>query len=138
VLFRLCRGLGISGSGPAFSLAVGFDAVPSTQRWQALRWPDVLAHHNAELATLRTSLRARNVHRLDSIADKSGNDMARVQAVKTLEGLADASEQQHGAGQSRSPGVVIQILQPAAMPKIADMPIIRIEPSQMISSTGSV
>jgi hypothetical protein len=51
VLFRLCQGLGISGSGPAFSLAVGFDGVPSTQRWQALRGPDVLAHHNAELAT---------------------------------------------------------------------------------------
>jgi hypothetical protein len=138
VLFRLCQGLGIPARAPPFRWQSGFDAVPSTQCWQALRRPDVLAHHNAELATLRTSLRARNVHRLDSIADKSGNDTARVQAVKTLEGLADASEQQHGAGQSRSPDVVIQILQPAAMPKIADMPIIRIEPSQMISSTGSV
>jgi hypothetical protein len=41
----------------------------------ALRKPHVLAHHNAELTALRTSLRARNVHRLDSIADTSGNNM---------------------------------------------------------------
>src|SRR5690242_3917913 len=38
----------------------------------ALRKAHVLAHHNAELAALRTSLRARNVHRLDNIADTSG------------------------------------------------------------------
>src|SRR5882757_575469 len=37
----------------------------------ALRKPHVLAHYNAELTALRTSLRAKNVHRLDSIADSS-------------------------------------------------------------------
>jgi hypothetical protein len=36
-------------------------------------------------------MRARNVHRLNDIGDKSGNDMARVQAVKTLEQMADAA-----------------------------------------------
>ena len=57
----------------------------------ALRKPHVLAHHNAELAALRTSLRARNVHRLNDIGDKSGNDMAKVSAIKTLEQLADVA-----------------------------------------------
>src|SRR5216683_1907793 len=51
----------------------------------ALRKPHVLQHYNAELTALRTSLRARNVHRLDTIADESRNDMARVAAVKALE-----------------------------------------------------
>jgi hypothetical protein len=71
----------------------------------------VLAHYDGELAALRTSLRARNVHRLDGIADNSGNDMAKVAAIKTMEGLADASEQLHGANQSRTPGVQIVIVQ---------------------------
>jgi len=102
----------------------------------ALRKPHVLAHHNAELAALRTSLRARNVHRLDSIADKSGNDMARVQAVKVLESLADASEQHLGGGQRQTPGVVIQIIQPAAAPKIADMPLIRVDHQQILTSAA--
>jgi hypothetical protein len=97
----------------------------------ALRKPHVLAHHNAELAALRTSLRARNVHRLDSIADKSGNDAAR---VRTLESLADASEQHFGSRSSQTPGVVIQIIQAAPLPKIADMPVIHIDPSPMITS----
>lgn len=100
----------------------------------ALRKPHVLAHHNAELAALRTSLRARNVHRLDSIADKSGNDMARVQAVKTLEGLADPAEQQLGAGPRETPGIVIRIIQPAPAPKTIDMPTIRIDQQPMISA----
>jgi hypothetical protein len=97
----------------------------------ALRKPHVLAHYDAELATLRTSLRARNVHRLDSIADKSGNDMARVQAVKTLEGLADASEERHSTGLTRSPGVVIVIQQAAATTKPADMPMSTIDQPRM-------
>jgi hypothetical protein len=100
----------------------------------ALRKPHVLAHHNAELAALRTSLRARNVHRLDSIADKSRNDAARVHAIRTLESLADASEQHFGSRSSQTPGVVIQIIQAAPLPKIADMPLIHIDPSPMIPS----
>jgi hypothetical protein len=50
----------------------------------ALRKPHVLHHYNAELAALRTSLRAKNVHRLDGIAEDSKNDMARVAAVKAI------------------------------------------------------
>src|SRR6266436_9000636 len=59
----------------------------------ALRKTHVLAHHNAELAALRTSLRARNVHRLDTIADTSGNDMARVASIKALELIADQADE---------------------------------------------
>src|ERR1700704_3463922 len=40
----------------------------------AMRKPHVMAHYNAELNALRLSLRARNLHRLDTIADGSKND----------------------------------------------------------------
>src|ERR1700737_395536 len=62
----------------------------------ALRKPHVLQHYNAELKALRTSLRAKNVHRLDTIADDSKNDMARVAAVKALEGIADHAGERTG------------------------------------------
>jgi hypothetical protein len=97
----------------------------------ALRKPHVLAHHNAELAALRTSLRARNVHRLNDIGDKSSNDMARVQAVKTLEQMTDVAEQRHVPGQSATPGVTIIIMQPTAEPKIINPAIITVEPTPM-------
>jgi hypothetical protein len=82
----------------------------------ALRKPHVLAWYNSELAALRTSLRAKNVHRLDGIADNSGNDMAKVAAIKTMEGLADASEH-HGGNQSRLHGVQIVIVQREPAPR---------------------
>jgi hypothetical protein len=99
----------------------------------ALRKPHVLAHHNAELAALRTSLRARNAHRLNTIAQESKNHMASVAAIKTLEGLADASEQHLAAGPRQTPGLTIVIHQPA-VPKIVDMPFIRIDQPGMLST----
>ena len=98
----------------------------------ALRKAHVIAFHNAELATLRTSLRARSAHRLNTIAQESPNHMVSVAAIKTLECLAEASEQHLGGGQRQTPGVVIQIIQPAAAPKIADMPLIRIDQPGML------
>lgn len=76
----------------------------------ALRKPHVLAHHNAELAALRTSLRARNAHRLNTIAQDSPNHMASVAAIKTLESLAETSEQHLTAAPLQTPGITIRIL----------------------------
>jgi hypothetical protein len=100
----------------------------------ALRKPHVLAHHNAELAALRTSLRARNAHRLNTIAQESPNHMASVAAIKTLEGLAETSEQHLAAAPQQTPGLTIVIHQPAA-PKIVDVPFIRID-QPGVSSTA--
>lgn len=75
----------------------------------ALRKPHVLAHYNGELAALRTSLRAKNVHRLDGIADSSGNDMAKVSAIKAMEALADQAEATTKPGQQQVPGMIIVI-----------------------------
>jgi hypothetical protein len=57
---------------------------------------------------LRTSERARNIHVLAEIREQTGNQMARVQAVKTLEQISDA-EQQTGRGSQLTPGLVIVI-----------------------------
>jgi hypothetical protein len=81
----------------------------------ALRKPHVLQYYNAELAALRTSARAQNFHRLDTIADTSKNDMARVGAIKAMEIIADqADEKRHGPGAVTLPGLQIVIYSPGS------------------------
>lgn len=85
----------------------------------ALRKPHVLAHYNTELAALRTSLRARTVHRLDNIADNSKNDMARVSAMKTLEALSDQAEEKRRSGETTMlPGLTV-VIAPGLLPNSA-------------------
>jgi hypothetical protein len=83
----------------------------------ALRKAHVLQHYNAELKALRTSLRAKNVHRLDTIADDSKNDMARVAAVKALEIIIEQADEHTGRGAATMPGLQIIIVQPAPVPR---------------------
>jgi hypothetical protein len=82
----------------------------------ALRKRHVLAHYNAELAALRTSLRAKNVHRLDTIADDSRNDMARVAAVKALEVITDQADERTGP-LTTTPGIQIVIVHREPAPR---------------------
>ena len=82
---------------------------------EALRKPHVKAFYLGELGTLRKSTRAKNFHRLDNIAESSGNDMARVAAVKAMEAISD--EQQTRGPASASPGVVIRIVNQVAAPQ---------------------
>jgi hypothetical protein len=101
----------------------------------AMRKPHVMAHFNAELANLRTSLRARNLHRLDGIADASKNDMARVASIKALEQLADVAEQNYRAD-GPQPGVRIVIVQQGTEPKVANSAPISTEFSRIIPAPG--
>jgi hypothetical protein len=94
----------------------------------AMRKPHVMAYYRAELDALRNSLRARNLHRLDTIADTSPNHMARVASIKVLEQIADVAEQHQRPGDARSPGVVIVIQQAAPAPAAITGPMIAIEP----------
>lgn len=73
----------------------------------ALKKPHVKRHYLAELDVLRTSERARNIHTLAEVRDQKSNQMARVQAVKALEQLADDEPTQ--SARSRVPGVTIII-----------------------------
>lgn len=82
----------------------------------AMRKPHVLAFYNSELTALRTSLRARNIHRLDGIANESKNDMAKVASIKVLEQIADVADQHHRPGETQSPGVCVVIVQPTPPP----------------------
>jgi hypothetical protein len=82
----------------------------------ALRKPHVLQHYNAELAALRTSLRAKNVHRLDKIADDSNNDMARVSALKAMEAIADQADEKQRPGSAMLPGLQIVIVSGGTAP----------------------
>ena len=91
----------------------------------AFRLPHVKAFYNGLLEVLRTSTRARNFHRLDAIADRSTNDMARVAAVKAMEAITDAAPPD--SSQSIAPGLVIQILHAAPLPEQAGQ-IINITP----------
>jgi hypothetical protein len=94
--------------------AAGAGLADSSLRF-ALRKPHVLAYYRAECDALRNSLKARNLHRLDSIADESKNDQARVASIKVLEQISDVADQ-HSRPGDQSPGVVIVIQQPAAVP----------------------
>jgi hypothetical protein len=76
----------------------------------AFRKPHVMAYYHAELKALRDNLRAHNVHRLDSIADKSENDMARVAAVKALELISDQADERQRPGAQILPGLQIVII----------------------------
>jgi hypothetical protein len=85
----------------------------------AFRKPHVMAYYHAELKALRDNLRAHNVHRLDKIADDSGNDMAKVAAIKAMEIIVDqADEKRHGPGAVTLPGLQIVIMNGTATPKV--------------------
>lgn len=76
--------------------------------YKALRKPPVKALYLSEMDVLRTSERARNFHVLCEVRDQTANQMARVNAVKALEQVDDDTERKAA---SRTPGVVIQIVQ---------------------------
>ncbi len=74
----------------------------------ALEKPEVARYWNAMCVVLRTGERAHNIHSLVDVRDASGNAMARVQAAKALEAIADAGPPP-GAPAAVSPGLVIVI-----------------------------
>lgn len=98
----------------------------------ALRKPHVLQHYRAECAALRESFRAKNVHRLDTIADDSKNDMARVAAVKAMEAIADQADERTPLGGQLRPGLTIVIHQPPSV-RNAEPTIIDAKPAVVLS-----
>lgn len=88
---------------------------------KALGRPHVLAYLRAERDVLRASMCPRNIHVLAEVRDQTGNQMARVQAVKALEQLGD--EQQASVTKQALPGlvVVVNTVQPVANPLHVDL-----------------
>jgi hypothetical protein len=88
--------------------------------YAALRRPHVKQYYLTELEVLRSSERARNLHALIQVRDQTGNQMARVQAVKALEQLAeDANKPGSGHSAPQAPGltVIIGVQTPQAIPE---------------------
>lgn len=75
----------------------------------ALKRPHVSALLLHEMMVLRTSERPRNIQALVSVRDNSENDMARVNAAKTLEALSDEATDR-ARGTVVLPGLTIQIV----------------------------
>ena len=81
---------------------------------QALRRPHVLAFYLAECEVLRTSGRAKRLHRLEALAAQDDNRNAAVAAIKVAEQIAD-DPVKHGAAVA-SPGIVIRVLNVSSAP----------------------
>jgi hypothetical protein len=102
----------------------------SKSLYHALRKVHVMRYYNELLGIVRTSARARNLHRLEHIRDRSKNDMASVAAVKTLEQIVENAPPAGAA--PRQPGLVIVILPPLpATSRPAPSPTIDITPVEI-------
>jgi hypothetical protein len=76
----------------------------------ALQKVEVAAHWNAQIDVLRSAERPHNVFALVDVRDNSGNAMARVQAARSLETLADeAAARPGGPGRQTLPGLIVMI-----------------------------
>jgi hypothetical protein len=95
-----------------------------------LEKPEVAAHWNAQIDVLRSAERPHNVFALVDVRDKSGNAMARVQAARTLEGMADeAAARPGGPGKQVMPGLIVHINVPT-MP--SSRPAIDVTPDRTV------
>jgi hypothetical protein len=77
--------------------------------YKALRSPPVKAYYLSECEMLRTSGRARRIHRLEAMLEQSDNKAAVINAALALEGMGN-DQASVSAQQKQSPGVVIQII----------------------------
>jgi hypothetical protein len=75
--------------------------------YAALRSPHVKQHYLSELDVLRTSERARNIHRAVEIREQTSNQMASIQAIKLLEQISDDAPASRGS--VSLPGLVIVV-----------------------------
>jgi hypothetical protein len=96
--------------------------------YNAFRKAPVRAYYEAGLQVLRTSARARNIHRLEQIRD-AANNMPAVQAIKALEEIDDVVK---AGPMNRAPGLQIVVVQaPAASPALPHAtPVIEHEPTK--------
>jgi len=83
----------------------------------ALTKPHVKAYYIQQCEVLRTSGRARRIHRLEQMQEQDDNKAAVVNAILALERLGD-SQVTGAAGQSATPGVIIQILTQAPVQQV--------------------
>jgi hypothetical protein len=94
--------------------------------YAALTKPHVKAYYLTQCEVLRTSGRARRIHRLEAMQEQDDNKAAVVNAILAIEGMGN-DQASVNAQQTHSPGVVIQIINTSAVPIVAPQhPIINV------------
>jgi hypothetical protein len=81
--------------------------------------PDVKAYYAQQCEVLRTSGRARRIHRLEAMLEQSDNKAAVINAALALESIG-TDQATVNTQQSAVPGVVIQIVTHAPAPAVTD------------------
>lgn len=79
--------------------------------------PEVKAYYLQQCDVLRTSGRARRIHRLEAMLEQSDNKAAVINAALALESIGQ-DQVSANAAQSAQPGVIIQIVTQAAQPAL--------------------
>lgn len=91
----------------------------------ALRKRHVLNAYNSECETLRSSGRARRIHRLEELSEQNSNLQAAVNANRALENMGD--DPAATAVPAQRPGMLIVITQaPQALPEQLEQPAPRV------------
>lgn len=83
--------------------------------YQALRRPPVKAYYLDQCETLRTSGRARRLHRLEALAAQDDNLNAAVAAIKAAEQMGEQDVSRTNGGAAQTPGFLITIVNTAAL-----------------------
>lgn len=99
--------------------------------YTALTKPHVKAYYNQQCEVLRTSGRARRIHRLEAMLEQDDNKAAVINAALALENMAN-DQAAVNAQQSAVPGVIIQIVTQAP---VTDVRTIEHERHATISTT---
>lgn len=77
--------------------------------YKALRRAPVRAAYLAECEVLRTSGRARRIHRLEEMVEQNDNKAAVINAALALDRIESEQHQRHSSAFSSSPGLVIVV-----------------------------
>lgn len=81
----------------------------------ALEKPHVIRHMKAEREVFRAYISAQNIHHARELRNQAGNAMARLGAMKFIEGMTDDPQARPAAAQA--PGVVVVVVQGNIEPK---------------------
>jgi hypothetical protein len=103
----------------------------------ALTKPHVKAYYAQQCEVLRTSGRARRIHRLEAMLEQSDNKAAVINAALALESIG-TDQATVNTQQSAVPGVVIQIVTHAPAPAVTDarltQPVIDVPEMKVITT----
>lgn len=122
--------------GKKRSEAAAIAGISEHSLYKALRRPPVRAHYLREIEVLRTSGKARRIHRLEELSEQDDNKQAAINAIRALDQLEDDASISRRTGFAASPGFIINIIN---APGQGDMraPNVREAERPMITTHGA-